>query len=160
MVNKKKEELIEELKELRIQKEMTYQQIADETERIGCPVSLSTIKLVFSDKHNHNHDYNTILKPIADVLSPPNVDDDLDTKTLQTRLELKEEIIKQYQERLENKEKKHKDRELFYMNLIEHLQAEISFKNEQIKHHNDAMDRKDAMLKELYTKLLDLKEGD
>lgn len=160
MVNKKKEELIEELKELRIQKEMTYQQIADETERIGCPVSLSTIKLVFSDKRNHNHDYNTILKPIADVLSPPNVDDDLDTKTLQTRLELKEEIIKQYQERLENKEKKHKDRELFYMNLIEHLQAEISFKNEQIKHHNDAMDRKDAMLKELYTKLLDLKEGD
>lgn len=160
MVNKKKEELIEELKELRIQKEMTYQQIADETERIGCPVSLSTIKLVFSDKHNHNHDYNTILKPIADVLSPHNTDDDLDTKTLQTRLELKEEIIKQYQERLENKEKKHKDRELFYMNQIEHLQSEIQFKNEQIKHHNDAMDRKDAMLKELYTKLLDSKEGD
>ncbi len=155
MVNKKKEELIEELKELRIQKEMTYQQIADETERIGCPVSLSTIKLVFSDKRNHNHDYNTILKPIADVLSPPNVDDDLDTKTLQTRLELKEEIIKQYQERLENKEKKHKDRELFYMNLIEHLQAEISFKNEQIKHHNEAMDRKDATLKDLYSRLLD-----
>jgi transcriptional regulator with XRE-family HTH domain len=157
LVNKKKEELIEELKELRIQKEMTYQQIADETERIGCPVSLSTIKLVFSDKHNHNHDYNTILKPIADVLSPHNTDDDLDTKILQTRLELKEEIIKQYQERLENKEKKHKDRELFYMNLIEHLQAEISFKNEQIKHHNEAMDRKDAMIKELYAKLLELK---
>lgn len=160
MVNQKKEELIEELKALRIQKGMTYQQIADGTESLGSPVSLSTIKLVFSDKHNHNHDYNTVLKPIADVLSPPNADDDLDTKTLQTRLELKEELIKQYQERLEAKERKHKDRELFYMNLIEHLQAEISFKNEQIKHHNDAMDRKDAMLKELYTKLLDLKEGD
>ena len=41
------------------------------------------------------------------------------------------------------------------MNVIDHLQDEIKFKNEQIKHHNEAMDRKDATLKELYTKLLE-----
>lgn len=63
MVNTKKQELIEELKVLRIEKGYTYQQIADETELRGCPVSLSTVKLVFSDKHNHNHDYNNVLKP-------------------------------------------------------------------------------------------------
>jgi flagellar hook-associated protein FlgK len=32
---------------------------------------------------------------------------------------------------------------------------EIAFKNEQIRHHNEAMDRKDATLKELYNKLLE-----
>lgn len=155
LVNTKKMELIEELKELREEKGMTYQQIADATEIMGCPVSLSTIKLVFSDKHNHNHDYSNILKPIADVLSPPSVDDTIDKKALQTRLELKDEIISQLQARLDAKEKKHKDREQFYMDQIEFLQSQINFKDEQIKHHNDAMDRKDAVLKELYDKLLE-----
>lgn len=155
MVNAKKTELISELKALRIERGITYQQIADKTEENGHPVSLSTIKLVFSDKHNHDHDYNNVLKPISDVLTPPSDDDTLELKVLQTRLELKEEIINQYQNRLENKDKKHKDREIFYMNLIEHLQEEISFKNEQIKHHNEAMDRKDATIKDLYNKLLE-----
>ena len=155
MVNAKKMELIEDLKKLRIEKGMTYQQIADKTAENGTAVSLSTIKLVFSDKYNHDHDYQNVLKPIADVLSPPSEDDNITIKTLQARLDLKDEIINQYQIRLDMKEKKHKDRELFYMNLIEHLQAEISFKNEQIKHHNEAMDRKDATLKDLYSRLLD-----
>lgn len=155
MVNAKKQELIEELKALRIEKGYTYQQIDDETELRGCPVSLSTVKLVFSDTRNHNHDYNNVLKPIADVLSTPSEDDTIDKKALQTRLELKDEIISQLQSRLDSKEKKTKDRELFYMNQIEHLQSEIKFKNEQIKHHNEAMDRKDKLLRELYGKLLE-----
>lgn len=109
MVNVKKLEL----KALRNEKGITYQQIADGTIELGTPVSLSTIKLVFSDKYNHNHDYNNVLKPIADVLSPPATSDQLELKILQTRLELKEEIISQLQSRLHNKDKKHKDREDF-----------------------------------------------
>lgn len=155
MVNAKKQELIEELKALRIEKGITYQQIADETELRGCPVSLSTVKLVFSDKRNHNHDYNNVLKPIADVLSTPSEDDDLEIKVLQTRLDLKEEIIIDYQKRLDTKEIKFKQREQFYMKTIEHLQKEIEFKNDQIKHHSDAMDRKDKELRELFHKLID-----
>ena len=149
MVNAKKQELIEELKALRLEKGYTYQQIADETELSGHPVSLSTVKLVFSDKRNHNHDYVNVLKPIADVLSPPSDDDDLTIKTLQTRLELKDEIISQYQTRLKTKDKKYKDREAFYMQQIEFLQQQIAFKDEQIRHHNEAMDRKDAYIREL-----------
>lgn len=154
MVNAKKVELIEDLKKLRIEKGMTYQQIADKTAENGMAVSLSTIKLVFSDKHNHDHDYQNVLKPIADVLSPPSDDDSITIKTLQARLDLKDEIINQLQSRIDIKEQKHKDREQFYMNLIEHLQAQISFKDEQIKHHNEAMDRKDKKLAELYDKLI------
>lgn len=70
MLNAKKEELMEELKALRDQTGMTYQQIADATEKIGYPVSLSTVKNVFSDKNKHDHDYTNTLKPIADVLHP------------------------------------------------------------------------------------------
>ena len=152
MVNAKKQELIEELKALRLEKGYTYQQIADETELLGHPVSLSTVKLVFSDKRNHNHDYVNVLKPIADVLSPPSDNDDLTIKTLQTRLELKDEIICQYKTRLEAKDKKYKDREAFYMQQIEFLQQQIAFKDEQIRHHNEAMDRKDAYIRELISK--------
>ena len=152
MVNAKKLELIEELKQLRVEKGYTYQQIADETEKMGSPVSLSTVKLVFSDKRNHNHDYNNVLKPIADVLSSSAENDDLEVKVLQTRLELKDEIIIQYQTRLETKDKKYKDREAFYMQQIEFLQQQIAFKDEQIRHHNEAMDRKDAYIRELISK--------
>lgn len=148
MVNAKKQELIEELKALRIEKGYTYQQIADETELMGCPVSLSTVKLVFSDKRSHNHDYNNILRPIADVLSSPSADDTLEIKTLQTRLELKEEIIKQYQLRIENKDKKYKDRESFYMQQIEFLQNQINFKDSEIKRLTENIDRKDATIRD------------
>ena len=106
MVNAKKLELIKELKALRKEKGMTYQEIADKTMENGHPVSLSTIKLVFSDTRSHDHDYNNVLKPISDVLTPPSEDDTLELKVLQTRLELKEEIINQYQNRLDSKEKK------------------------------------------------------
>ena len=44
---------------------------------------------------------------------------------------------------------------LSIMQQIEFLQAQIQFKDEQIRHHNEAMDRKDATLKELYNKLLE-----
>jgi transcriptional regulator with XRE-family HTH domain len=148
LVNAKKQELIEELKALRIEKGYTYQQIADETELMGCPVSLSTVKLVFSDKRSHNHDYNNILRPIADVLSSPSADDTLEIKTLQTRLELKEEIIKQYQIRIENKDKKYKDRESFYMQQIEFLQNQINFKDSEIKRLTENIDRKDATIRD------------
>ena len=107
MINAKKLELINELKALREEKGMSYQQIADKTAENNEPVSLSTIKLVFSKNNKHDHDYANVLKPIADVLSFPNENDSLDKKILQTRLELKDEIIEQLKIRLETKEAKH-----------------------------------------------------
>lgn len=147
MLNAKKLEFIEELKELRKEKGITYQQIADETEKNEEAVSLSTIKHVFSDKYNHDHDWKTILRPIANVLMPPSEDDDLETRALQTRLELNKEIIKQLQERLDKKEQKHKDRESFLMEQISFYKDQIRFKDEEIKRFQDNIDRKDAMLR-------------
>lgn len=155
MVNETKLELIDELKALREKKEITYQEIADRTRENGTPVSLSTIKHVFSDKYNYNHDYKNVLKPIADVLSPPADDDQLEIKVLQTRLELKEEIISDLQNRLQNKDRKHKDREAFLMEQLTFYKEQIKFKDSQIIRLNEAIDRKDKMIRERL-----LEEGD
>lgn len=142
MVNAKKLELIEELKELRQQKDITYQQIADITEENGEAVSLSTIKLVFSNKRNHNN----VLKPILNALTTPS--DDIEVKILQTRIELKDEIIKQQQQRINRKEQRHKDREEFLMEQLNFYKEQIQFKDSQIKRLNEAIDRKDAMIRQ------------
>lgn len=143
MVNEKKRELIRELKELRKQKGITYQQIADSS-----GVSLSTVKLVFSDTHHHDHDYNHILKPIANALASPTEEDGLTAQILRTRLEYKDEIIGQLQTRLDTKEEKHRTREAFLMDQLQFYREQIQFKDSQIKRLNEAIDRKDAMIRE------------
>lgn len=143
MVNEKKRELIRELKELRKQKGVTYQQIADSS-----GVSLSTVKLVFSDTHHHDHDYNHILKPIANALASPTEEDGLTAQILRTRLEYKDEIIGQLQTRLDTKEEKHRTREAFLMDQLQFYREQIQFKDSQIKRLNEAIDRKDAMIRE------------
>lgn len=146
MVDTKKRELIEELKQLRQQKEITLQQIADLTEENGEAVSISTIKQVFGNSQ-HNHDYNKVLRPIMNVLMPSSDEDGLEVRILQTRLQLKDEIIDQLQERIEKKEQRHKDREEFLMEQLGFYKEQICFKDSQIKRLNEAIDRKDEMIR-------------
>ena len=147
MLNEQKLKFIDELRELREARGLTYQQIADETEANGEAVSLSTIKHVFSEKYSHDHSWESVLRPIANVLMPPTEDDDLETRALQTRLELNKEIIKQLQDRLEAKEQKHKDREAFLMEQIAFYKDQIKFKDDEIKRFQENIDRKDSMLR-------------
>jgi len=158
MLNEQKLKFIDELKELREVRGLTYQQIADKTESNGEAVSLSTIKHVFSDKYNHDHSWESVLRPIANVLMPPSEDDDLETKALQTRIELNKEIIKQLQDRLAAKEEKYKSREQFLIEQIEFYKEQIKakdeqirFRDKQIKRYEGNIDRKDKELKRLYT---------
>jgi uncharacterized protein (DUF3084 family) len=169
-IRNKKGELIEELKELRVQKGMTYQQIYDEIQRQGGSVSLSTIKLVFSDKRNHEHDYNNVLKPISDALSSTSDDVSLEKRILLTRLELKEERIKELEERLEKKEVSFKERENFYKEQIDFFKSQTKSRDshinnrdvhihnldDHIKALNQAIARKDALIKALYEQLMDI----
>lgn len=155
MVNAKKIELINELKALRAEKGITYQEIADRTEENGEAVSLSTIKMVFSERFQHDHDYNKVLRPIANVLSPASDDDGLNVRILQTRLELKDEIISQLQERIKRKEARHLEKEELYKENLSFYREQIQFKDSQIKRLNEAIDRKDAMIRKY---LIDDKE--
>lgn len=135
MLKVKKKELIEDFKRLRIEKGLTYQDISDKTYENGEGVSLSTIKLIFSDRDPHDHDYNKILKPIANVLLPFN-EDDLEAQTVQTMLDYKNEMIRRYQEREE-----------FLMEQLSFYKEQIKFKDSQIRRLNDSIDRKDAMIR-------------
>lgn len=158
MLNEQKLKFIAELKELREARGITYQQIADETEANGEAVSLSTIKHVFSEKYSHDHSWESVLRPIANVLMPPSEDDDLETKALQTRIELNKEIIKQLQDQLKHEKENHKSREQFLIEQIDFYKEQIKTKDEelrfrakQIKRYEENIDRKDAELRRLYT---------
>lgn len=59
-------EIIAQLKIVRVEKGYSYQKITDMTEEIGDPISLSTVKRVFTDE-KHSFRWDTI-KPIATVV--------------------------------------------------------------------------------------------
>lgn len=147
MLKTKKKELIEELKHLRLERGYTYQEIADKTEENGEAVSLSTIKLVFSNRDTHDHDYRKVLKPIANVLLPFD-DDNTESQTVQTILDYKNEIIRQLQERLDRKEARYKAQIESLEEDIKFYKDQIKFKDSQIKRLNEAIDRKDAIIRD------------
>ena len=147
MLKTKKKELIEELKHLRLERGYTYQEIADKTEENGEAVSLSTIKLVFSNRDTHDHDYRKVLKPIANVLLPFD-DDNTESQTVQTILDYKNEIIRQLQERLDRKDNRHKAQIESLEEDIKFYKDHIKFKDSQIKRLNEAIDRKDAIIRD------------
>lgn len=66
MQKEKVADIIARLKVVRAEKELSYQKIADMTEDIGEPISVSTIKRVFTDD-KHGFRWDTI-KPIATVV--------------------------------------------------------------------------------------------
>lgn len=66
MQKEKVAEIIAQLKVVRVEKGLSYQKIVDMTEEIGTPVSISTVKRVFTeDKHSFRWD---TIKPIATVV--------------------------------------------------------------------------------------------
>lgn len=155
MVDKKILKVIEDLKVAREKKGISYQEIANRTEANGEPVSLSTIKLVFSEKTKHNHNYENVILPIANALAPDD-NDDIDIKLFQARLDLKDAMLKEQnrtiedlKERLSNKDQRYKEREVFYKDLIKSNKEELQFKNDQIRRFEENIDRKDAMIREL-----------
>lgn len=66
MQKEKVTEIIAQLKIVRVEKGLSYQKITDMTEEIGDPVSLSTVKRVFTDE-KHSFRWDTI-RPIATVV--------------------------------------------------------------------------------------------
>ena len=66
MQKEKVAEIIAQLKVVRVEKELSYQKIVDMTEEIGTPVSISTVKRVFTED-NHSFRWDTI-RPIATVV--------------------------------------------------------------------------------------------
>lgn len=144
-----KQQLIQQLKQLRKEKGITYQEIADTTEANGERVSLSTIKNVFSDTRQYDHDYKNVLVPIMNVLMSPSEEDGLEIKVLQTLNQFKDTIIKQLQDRIERKERVYKERESFLVEQLDFYKEQIQFKDSQIKRLTSNIDRKDEFIRKM-----------
>lgn len=162
-VKEKSKNIIEQLKKVRVEKGITYQQIADQTENNGEAVSLSTIKQVFSDKDIHTHDYDRIIKPIARVVLGVDGEHNDEVNSylaiseykdviiekiegqIAILIQQKEELAKQAEDLKKSKEeagKRYKERESFY-------KEQIAFKDSQIKDLREDIRRKDAFIREI-----------
>ena len=152
-INQQTQKIIKDIKLIRERDGVSYQEIANRTEANGEPVSISTIKNVFSDKVTHNHSYEHVIKPIARALQHDR-NNDADYELLEARLALKEIVVQQQQdliaelkERLQRKDTKHKEREDLYIEQISFYRDQIRFKDEQIVRYQANIDRKDAALR-------------
>lgn len=149
----KEQSIIDHLKKVKDEKQLTFQEIANITEANGEAVSLSCIKKVFSPNDPHVHDYRRTIRPIARAILGE-VDDEV-TGSYQAINEYKEFIIEQQElqiklllEQKEASSKKHKDREAFFIDQLAFYKEQIMFKDSQIKRLNEAIDRKDRMIRE------------
>lgn len=116
--------IIEHLKVVRVEKGITYQKIVDETEKMGEPVSMTTVKRVFSDASATEFRWESTLKPIATVVLGIGKEEGFDPTAVKSYydeiaalrdiVELKNDMIQDLQ------------------NKVSHLVAEVDELREQI----------------------------
>lgn len=142
----KAQELITQLKEAKARNEVTYPRIIERLEKIGKPLSLTTLRRVFADGSEANagsFSYENTLIPLAEVLL--NIEDvptPADSPFAHDIDALKSVIHCQ-------------NEELARMHEIkEHLEDRIAFLLEQIEKKDRRMDEKDEIIRRLMDKVL------
>ena len=142
----KKQELIKQLKEAKIEKEVTYPRLMERMEEHGKYVSLTTLRRVFADGSELNaNSFNleTTLLPIAEVLlNEEDVPTPVDSPCAAEINGLKAVIHVQNEEIVKLTE------------LKEHLEARVTFLLEQIEKKDRRMDEKDELIRKLMDKCL------
>ncbi len=167
MVNTK--DLIMQLKEVREEKGLSYNQILAMVEANGDYVSKSTLSRIFTDGSEDNlFNYETTIRPIAKVLLDiENVeeDDDLDMKTMKLLLKYKMQRIEELEsqietlkadldkEKLKSHEKLEKEREQ-HQKRIDFLTNQIDLKDKRMDALLEAVFKKDEQHKELLNTIL------
>lgn len=161
-------EIIMELRQVRIEKGLSYGDISDLLEQNGDHVSKSTISRIFSEgSTDTNFSYDEIIRPIANVLldiDKPEDEDDIDTKTYKSLLKFKSKRIEELENQIEaikadNAEKlvelhEKMDSERAQWNKsIEFLKEQIRYKDKRIDILLDQNLDKDAQIKEFIKKL-------
>lgn len=142
----KAQELIKELKEVKLRNEITYPRIMERIERNGKFVSLTTLRRVFAEGSEMNassFNYEHTLLPIAealfdveDVPTPENSPYAKEIDGLKAVIHVQNEEIARLHE------------------IKEHLEDRISFLLEQIEKKDRRMDEKDETIKRLMDKIL------
>ena len=146
MEHMKSRELIKRLKEVKTANEITYPRILERLEKIGKPLSLTTLRRVFaegSDQSAASFSYENTLLPIAEVLlnveDVPTPEDSPYAKEIDA---LKAVIHTQNEEIVRLHE------------IKEHLEARVTFLIDQIEKKDRRMDEKDEMIRELMARCM------
>jgi len=156
-------ELIMKLREVRLEKSLSYNDILALMEKNGDHLAKSTLSSVFNDDlDGKSFDYDNTIKPIATALldiETIEADDDMDTQAMKILLQYKSQRIKELEdalneEKLNNlerlnleKEKNERDR-AFFNNQIE-------LKDKRMDQLLEAVFEKDKRFDEMLKLILD-----
>lgn len=146
------QQLIRQLKDAKREKEITFPRLMEMLEKIGKPISMTTLRRVFADasEWNDSFNYESTLLPLAEVLIntvdipvPADSPYASEIEGLKSVIHVQNEEIARLHE------------------LKEHLEARVTFLLEQIERKDRRMDEKDAMIhsitkerNELFTRVL------
>jgi transcriptional regulator with XRE-family HTH domain len=162
-------DLIIQLKEVREEKGLSYNDILSLMEKNGDYLSKSTISRVFSEgSEEMSFRYEETIRPLAKVLLDIETiedDDTLDTRAMKSLLKYKiqriEELEKQVEKldsdivkiKLSNHEKMEAEREV-YNRRVEFLKGQIELKDKRMDQLLEAIFTKDKLYNELLEKTL------
>lgn len=162
-------DIIIKLKEVREEKNLSYNDILDLMEKNGDFLSKSTISRVFADgSEEMSFRYEETIRPIANALLDIETiedDDNMDTKAMKTLLKYKiqriEELENQIEhlqaaldkQKLKSHEKLEEERER-HNKSIEFLKEQVAYKDKRMDLLLDSVQAKDKLHQEMLDKLL------
>lgn len=155
-------EIIIKLKEVRLEKGLSLNDIVDLVEQNGDFISRSSVQRVFADgSEDASFKYDETIRPIANALLDIDrieIEDDLDTQALKTLLQYKNQTIKELElqldkEKLKYHEKLDKERDQSRKS-IEFLKEQVAYKDKRMDLLLDSVKEKDARFNELLDHIL------
>lgn len=155
-------EIILKLKEVRIEKGLSLNDIVELVEKNGDYISRSSVQRVFADgSEDAVFKYEETIRPIANALLDIDrieIEDDLDTQALKTLLQYKNQRIKELEAQLDKDkikyhEKLDKEREQSRKS-IEFLKEQIAYKDKRMDLLLDSIKQKDERFNELLAHIL------
>lgn len=144
------QELIRQLKEVKVKNEITYPRIMDRMEKNGKVVSLTTLRRVFADGSElnaENFSYENTLRPIAEVLLNAEDVPTAENSPYAPEIDALKAVIHVQNEELARLHE-----------MKEHLERRITFLLGQIEKKDRRMDEKDEMIRRLMDQCLPLKK--
>lgn len=155
-------EIIIKLKEVREERNLSYNDIVSLVEKNGDYISRSTVQRVFADgSESVSFRYDETIRPIANaLLDIDNIEaeDDMDTQAMKTLLQYKNQRIKDLEQQLDKEklkyhEKLEKEREQSRKS-IDFLKEQISYKDKRMDLLLDSIKQKEERYNELLAHVL------
>ena len=149
-------DLVKRLKVVKAKRNLSFTDIMVMLEEINQPLAESTIRRVFADgSETKNFSYDVTLKPLANLLLEEDDSDDAISKAISKDridgllevISIKNDAIKQLQDKVEELKSSYDARCLEYENRMKFLRNQIELKDTR-------MDRKDAIIEKLLDQVL------